>query len=379
MSRKKRIRKSPSSGPKGKRPKTALIFCGGGITGFVYELGAIIATEELLGEGFTCNDFDIFIGISAGASLATLMALGVSPRQIYDSIVDDKNYFFNPERDDIFDFSLKGPKHSVLQLAKLASLFYKKTLRGKGMKFIKTPGLFSEMMPDGFFNMENYVRYWNKFLKKNRFPKNVDDVGEKLYIVATHLDSARRCIFGQGHIEGVSIGQAIVASSAVPGFLEPVRINDEDYIDGVASDVAPIDIAVDQGAQIVLIYNPMVPILNDTKEVCVPSVLGECAHLRDKGFIKIFDQAMRAQIHARLHVRLKEAQKRYPDVTFLLVEPRKTETLIFLHSPMEFEVRKEILHLGIDSARKLAKKYADRVQKAFAKNNIPLNQDFFRG
>lgn len=375
MARRSRVKKKS---PAKKRSKVALIFCGGGITGFVYELGALLATEELLGDGFSCNDFDIFVGISAGSSLASLMALGVSPQQIYNSIVDDKDHFFNPDRDDIFEFSFKGPKHSAFQLVKLFSLFYKKTLKGKGIKFLKTPGLFSEMMPDGFFNMESYVRYWKKFLKKNGFPQNVDEVEKDLNIVATHLDNAERVFFGRGGIKGVPIGRAIAASSAVPGFLEPVRINDEDYIDGIASEVAPVDIAVQKGARIVLIYNAMVPINNDTKKVCVPSILGECAHLRDKGFIKIFDQAMRAQIHARLHVRINEARKKYPDVAILLVEPRKTETLIFLHNPMEFEVRKEILHLGIDSARKLAKKNARRVKKAFANTHVPLNEEFFR-
>jgi len=144
------------------------------------------------------------------------------------------------------------------------------------------------------------------------------------------------------------------------------------------NDVCPIDVAVEEGARLVLIYNPMVPILNDTDRVCVPSIFGQCAHLRDKGFIKVFDQAMRSQIHSRLHFRIKAAQKRYPNVTILLVEPRTTEALIFLHNPMEFEVRKEILHLGIKSARNLAKKNAHRIKQAFANTHVTLNENFFR-
>lgn len=361
-----------------KKPKTAFIFCGGGVTGFVYELGALLATEQLLGEDFTCNDFDIFIGISAGASLATLIALGVPPSEVYSSIVHEKSHFFNPEKDNIFEFSLKGPKHSAFQFGKLISLFYKKALKGKGFKFFKTPGLFSEMMPDGLFNMDAYIDYWNNFLKKQKFPKKVDGVKKELYIIATHLDTAKRTVFGRGYQEGVDLAQAIAASSAIPAFLEPVRIKGEDYIDGTSADVAPIDLAIKRGAKLIIIYNPMVPINNDTKKVCIPSFLGKCAHVREKGLIKIFDQALRAQIHDRLHVRLQKARLAHPDVDLLLVEPRTTETPLFLYSPMSYQVRKEFLKLGIESATKLAMANQKRLKSAFKKNSLPLNKDFFK-
>ena len=51
-----------------KRPsKTALVLGGGGFTGGVYEIGALRAID-LLATNATVNEFDIYVGTSAGAS-----------------------------------------------------------------------------------------------------------------------------------------------------------------------------------------------------------------------------------------------------------------------------------------------------------------------
>ena len=53
-----------------KRPsKTAVVLGGGGFTGGVYEIGALRALD-LLAVNSTVNDFDIYVGTSAGAMAA---------------------------------------------------------------------------------------------------------------------------------------------------------------------------------------------------------------------------------------------------------------------------------------------------------------------
>ena len=50
---------------RGGRSKTALVLGGGGFTGGVYEIGALRALD-LLSVNRTVNDFDIYVGTSAG-------------------------------------------------------------------------------------------------------------------------------------------------------------------------------------------------------------------------------------------------------------------------------------------------------------------------
>ena len=64
-----------------KRSKTALVLGGGGFTGGVYEIGALRALD-LLTVNRTVNDFDVYVGTSAGSFVASLAANGVTPEEM---------------------------------------------------------------------------------------------------------------------------------------------------------------------------------------------------------------------------------------------------------------------------------------------------------
>ncbi len=55
--------------------KDRLVLAGGRITGFLYEVGVLTALDELAGRALS-NDFDVYVGTSAGAVLAALVANG---------------------------------------------------------------------------------------------------------------------------------------------------------------------------------------------------------------------------------------------------------------------------------------------------------------
>src|SRR5213595_911672 len=64
-----------------RRSKTALVLGGGGFTGAVYEIGALRALD-LLAVNRTINEFDVYVGTSAGALVAAMAANGVSPEEM---------------------------------------------------------------------------------------------------------------------------------------------------------------------------------------------------------------------------------------------------------------------------------------------------------
>src|SRR5262250_628915 len=69
-------------------PKRALALCGGGVVGGLYEVGALLALDTLF-EDFTTADFDFYVGSSAGAVVAALLANGVRPVEIRDALEGD--------------------------------------------------------------------------------------------------------------------------------------------------------------------------------------------------------------------------------------------------------------------------------------------------
>src|SRR3954451_19523793 len=82
--RRRRTRKRPS--------KTALVLGGGGFTGGVYEIGALRALD-LLAVNSTVNNFDIYVGTSAGSFVAGMLANGITPdemMQVLNAQVDSE-------------------------------------------------------------------------------------------------------------------------------------------------------------------------------------------------------------------------------------------------------------------------------------------------
>src|ERR1700742_113126 len=65
--------------------RTALVLGGGGFTGGVYQIGALRALD-LLSSNRSVNQFDIYVGTSAGAIIASLPATGVTPEQMMRTV-----------------------------------------------------------------------------------------------------------------------------------------------------------------------------------------------------------------------------------------------------------------------------------------------------
>src|SRR3954470_11058732 len=64
-----------------RQSKTALVLGGGGFTGGVYQVGALRALD-LLSVNRSVNDFDVYVGTSAGSFVASLAANGVTPEEM---------------------------------------------------------------------------------------------------------------------------------------------------------------------------------------------------------------------------------------------------------------------------------------------------------
>ena len=106
----------------------------------------------------------------------------------------------------------------------------------------------ARLIPSGFFDNAPLARWLAAQLEHLGLPDDFAGLerqtGHKLYISATELDSAEAVIFGPGNDRGLTISQAVQASSALPGFMRPARINGVDYVDGGVRRTADLEVAV---------------------------------------------------------------------------------------------------------------------------------------
>ena len=67
------------------RKRLGVVCAGGGVTGAIYEIGALAALEDRL-ENVSITDFDVFVGVSAGAYISALLANGVTPGVLFRNV-----------------------------------------------------------------------------------------------------------------------------------------------------------------------------------------------------------------------------------------------------------------------------------------------------
>jgi NTE family protein len=79
----------------------------------------------------------------------------------------------------------------------------------------------------------------------------------RLRIATVELETGRRVVFGAPDApEGVSVGQAVQASCAVPGIFRPFRSGGRTYVDGGAWSLTNMDVADAKRRDLVLCLNP---------------------------------------------------------------------------------------------------------------------------
>jgi NTE family protein len=261
------------------------VLAGGGITGFLYEVGVLAALDELAG-GATSNDFDVYVGTSAGAVLTALLANGARPREIFEAVIRDQSSSpFCFQSRDILGVGSGGPLRMMGQFARAT---FGTVGRAVGAKhwpsFAQMFADFQEHHPPGFYSTEALEKTLCDRFSALGYQHQFDKLSRELFLTGTDIDTGEHLVFGAGEFADSHICRAVAASCAIPVFFRPIRIGDRDVVDGGVSEVCPLEIAVERGANVIVFVNPMVPIRNDRARICIPAVGGRCARLSERAW-----------------------------------------------------------------------------------------------
>ena len=354
--------------------KAALILGGGGITGGMYELGALSAMDDFIVSGRKSGDFDLYVGISAGSVLAAFLANGISVEEMCSSVLGEGNQGFLLRREDIYELPI-GNLFRFLgrSFRNFVSVVRHVRKSGQPVTLLNILAIFQQFLPAGFFSNANLERYVARALSGEGRTNDFRSVRKPLAIVATEVDTGERWIFGEGGRKDIPISKAIQASTAIPVFFEPVSIEERFFVDGAAERVGHLDIPAAAGADLIVMLNPIVPIYNDRSVVCIPTFDGQCGSLTERGVTAIAEQTFRINSRVKLELGVLLFRADHPGTDFLMIEPSPAESSLFLYGSMNFAERIHSMNYGYNSSVYYFVENFERLRECFARHGMEVS------
>ena len=332
----------------GKAGKTALVLAGGGITGGIYQLGVLRALDDLLLNRSTL-DFDIYVGTSAGAFVATLLSNGISPRALVDMARNPSFALQWSMVRHVFSPNLGDVGRRLAQLPRRVPPFVADLVRHRGSFLISDIlGFLSLALPTGLLDSSQVGAFMREILELADMPTEFDQVDKELYVVACELDTWQRTVFGRDTAPRVSIPEAVAASSAIPIVFRPMRINGIDYVDGGVKGAAAVDVAIDRGADLIVVVNALAPL--DVRGVKGSNLLHRFGNtISDLGIKGVANQVARGILKDTLGDHVRVVRERHPEVDILVIEPLPNDEKMFFHEVMSTSARLVVAQHGYES------------------------------
>jgi predicted acylesterase/phospholipase RssA len=400
-----------------RNPKVALVLAGGAVSGGAFKLGGLKALDDFLVNRKT-TEFDTYVGLSAGAVLATPLAVGISPAEMIKSLegksADLSRFrardFYSPNFTEFVDRPLQYALALVLFLPQtladmvrgapkvasnlrrvLGEYLARPTPSNAGM--LLTPiaeALWNrrdfpsvlQYLPSGLFDNASIERYIRSNLRSagltNDFRTLYRRTKRELYISAMNLDTAERVVFGHDEDASVTISEAVQASTALPGFYKPARIKGIDYVDGGVRRTANLDVAIEHGADLVICYNPFRPFSNRVRRH-FDRARGTYTHdgplMAEGGVLSVLNQVFRTLLHSRLQYGLREYQD---DPNFqgdiLVIEPKESDVHFFHLNALSYWERLDAARLGYASVTDSIEHNYDLVKTILERYGLTLTR-----
>ncbi|MEA2434436.1 MAG: hypothetical protein QOG54_1893 [Actinomycetota bacterium] len=354
---------------KGDSPKTALVLGGGGITGAAYHLGVLNAMNAM-SENANVNQFDLYVGTSAGAVIASCLANGITPEELVLANLGHEmatipaigaNEVMRPDRRGLIRSMVRWPIGVMGAVRRYIGHPFTTSL-------IDGLGALAEGLPPALYTTDGTESYMRRLLEQPGRANTFGQTRRKLLVTATDLDSARTRVFGDTPDDAeVPISEAAAASTAIPLLYAPRKIGQRTYLDGGLRSTTNIDVAIAHGAKLIVCVNPLVPYVHDPRHL-LPSATGLPSHsIAQKGFAHIAAQTFRIMAQAQVEKELEFITTAHPDVDIILIEPRRDDEHLFVFNLMDYGSRESVARhafetVAIDLVTRFPvyKKVADR-------------------
>jgi len=227
--------------------RRGLVLGGGGVLGAAWMVGALQALQDET--GVDVRDFDAFVGTSAGSILAALLGAGVS---VADLVNHQRGDHFESGRLAGFHFDYAEATGGDRPSRSRPGLGSRELLIRNARQLHQLPptAVLSAFLPEGRGNLDAVGALISHVVPDGWVAR------DGVTIVALDYDTGKRVPFGHPGVLSAALPEAVMASCAIPGWYQPVRIGDHRFIDGGAWSSTNLDLLAGEGLDEVFVLAP---------------------------------------------------------------------------------------------------------------------------
>ena len=351
-----------------------MALAGGGPLGAIYELGALCALDEAI-TGLDLADCHAYVGVSAGGFIAAALANGMSPREQCASFIENEG-----AAHDIFEPSLLlrpawgefARRFASLPRVAARALWVGLLQRRSASVTLEQLG---HALPTGLFSNTGIEAQLRRQFAQPGRSNDFRQLKRKLVLVATDLDSGESAPFGRPGWDTVPISRAVQASSALPGLFPPVRIGSRFYVDGALKKTLHASVLLDDGLDLLICLNPLVPFdaAHAPRHRVLSSGEPRIPRLVDGGLPVVLSQTFRTLIHSRLELGMKGYERSHPDTDILLFEPDHRDPEMFLANTFGYSQRRRLAEHAYRQTREQLRAQRPQLAAKLARHGLGLN------
>ncbi|TNF78270.1 MAG: patatin family protein [Acidobacteria bacterium] len=352
--------------------KVGLALAGGGPQGALYEIGAIRALEEAL-EGIDFCDLDVYVGVSAGAVIGSILANGVGTARLCRAAIDPGpanpfhfRTFYSPAFEEFGRRSLGIPRLLLQSLLTFIS-------NPRDLNLVDSLLPLSRALPIGVFSNEPLREFLEDAFNRSGRTDDFRRLDKHLIVVAADLDSGEPVRFGEPGFDHIPISKAVQASTALPGLYAPVKIEGRHYVDGVLLKTMHGSVALDAGAELLLCFNPLVPV--DTSSAVDEGFMRR-GKLIDRGLPTVLSQSLRTMIRSRLEAGLSSYENVFPEADVILLEPPRDDYKMFFTNVFSLSTRRAACEHAYNVTRRQLFNRREELAPVLAQHGIRLRTEF---
>ena len=354
-------------------PRIGLAIAGGGPVGLVYEIGALHALDEAL-DGIDFNHLNVYVGVSAGAVMAALLANRLATSQICHIFISNESEE-HPLDPRIFLMPAIGEYWRRLSSAPRLMLeaFWRYLQNPLDLSLLQSLTRLGQALPSGFFDNEPIYQYLAHLWSG---PGRTDDFRQlpnKLYVIAVDLDTGESVKFGAPGYDHVPISRAVQASSALPGLYPPVEIDGRFFVDGALQKTMHASVALQEELDLLLCLNPLVPF--DARLAVQAGRPTSVGRLVEGGLPVVLSQTFRALIHSRLQVSMQKYDTEFEHTDLILFEPNRDDAKMFFTNVFSFSGRDWVCEHAYQTIREDLLTRREELEPILARHGIRMRMD----